>query len=179
MREWVQGFLVLTRDRIDEAEAELETLAESGASKRDKEKGAARLELLLKSRRAHEAKLEALTRLIDNELVDPQDAQELRYQLSEHFEENEAADCEDDDAIAASLEVYDCIEQLRAREGGAADDTHSTARQRRASAPPSCCQSSRFMLFTGSRQIVSTATPSLSRATLTNCCVFTSTPSPS
>jgi hypothetical protein len=115
VREWVQEFLTTVRERIDEAEAELETLAEGGANKREREKGEARLELLLRSRRAHEAKLEALTRLLDNELVEPAEAQELRYELQEFFDD-EAAVCETEEGVQQALELYDSIELLRVRD---------------------------------------------------------------
>ena len=68
-RDWVQAAVKRLREEVDEIEAEAEALGEGRAGKKEKEAGAARFAALLRAHRAHEAKLEKLTRLLDNEIA--------------------------------------------------------------------------------------------------------------
>jgi hypothetical protein len=94
-REWVQDIVQKLKDGIDEMEAELEAIADGtsaaaaaggGGKKKEKEVATA-VEGVISNHRFHIDKLEAITRLLDNDAVDPDDVDALKDDVEYYVEQ--------------------------------------------------------------------------------------------
>jgi hypothetical protein len=130
-RDWVQAAVKSLREQVDEIEAEAEALGEGRAGKKEKEAGAARFAALLRAHRAHEAKLEKLTRLLDNEIVEPEEADALRDDVESYVADARADTGAGD--FESTLEIYDAIAALAPR---AEDDEEGEGEEEEEEAEP-------------------------------------------
>lgn len=93
-REWVQELVQQLSDDADATEAEVEALETAAATagggakaKKDREAALARLNAIITNHRWHIERLEALTRMLDNERVDPDEVDAIRDDLSYYVEQ--------------------------------------------------------------------------------------------
>lgn len=95
-REWVQDMVQALSDDIDATEAELEAFegglaagAPTGgkAGKAAKEAQVAKMNSLISNHRWHIDRLEALTRMLDNETVEPEDVDNIKEDLDYYMEQ--------------------------------------------------------------------------------------------
>lgn len=93
-REWVQELVQQLSDDADATEAEVEALETAAATagggakaKKDREATLTRLAGIITNHRWHIERLEALTRMLDNERVDPDEVDAIRDDLSYYVEQ--------------------------------------------------------------------------------------------
>lgn len=99
-REWVQELVQQLSDDADATEAEVEALETAAATagggakaKKDREATLTRLNGIITNHRWHIDRLEALTRMLDNERVDPDEVDAIRDDLSYYVEQVRPPTC--------------------------------------------------------------------------------------
>jgi CCR4-NOT transcription complex subunit 3 len=132
-REWVQDAVSRLGDEIEEMEKEVETIAESGKGTKKEREIETHLENVIKTHKLHQDKLEALTRLLDNGDVKPEDVDGIQEDVNYYISQ---ARRPDDSTFEADFGIYDSFELLaeEAAEDHPEDDEDEAAVLARASA---------------------------------------------
>lgn len=132
-REWVQDAVSRLGDEIEEMEKEAEAIAESGKGSKKEREVEAHLEAVIKTHKLHQDKLEALTRLIDNGNVKPEDVDGIQEDVNYYISQ---ARRPDDSTFEADFGIYDSFELLseEALEDQPEDDDDEATASAKASA---------------------------------------------